>query len=104
MPHRLSTTPRRRLSSQLGACWFASLFGSWRIGISIAFAEAVAAEQEDLGVFDQAIGDGSGDGGVVEDVAPVGEGCFGNDDGRALLAMTCGDYLIEEIRALLVER
>jgi hypothetical protein len=48
--------------------------------ILICFAEAVAAEQEDLGVLNQPVGDSSGDGGVVEDVAPLGEGCVGCDD------------------------
>lgn len=40
----------------------------------VGFALTVAAEQEDLGVLHKAIGDGGSDGGVVEDVAPVGEG------------------------------
>ena len=35
----------------------------------MGFAEAVASEQEDFRVLHQAIGDGGGDGGVVEDVA-----------------------------------
>jgi hypothetical protein len=35
----------------------------------ITFAEAFSCEEEDLGVFHQAIGDGGSDGGVVEDVA-----------------------------------
>src|SRR5260370_30780420 len=39
----------------------------------IRFAEAFACEEEDLGVFHQAIGDGGSNGGVVEDVAPVGD-------------------------------
>ena len=67
--------PRRGLSSQRGACLLPdSLFGRRRIGIAIAFAEAVAAEQKDFGILHQTIGDGRRDGGVVEDVAPVGEG------------------------------
>ena len=47
------------------------LFGRRRIGIPVAFAEAVAAQEKDLRVLHQPIGDGGGDGGVVEDVAPV---------------------------------
>jgi hypothetical protein len=38
-------------------------------------ANAGAAEQEDVGVFNQPVGDGRGDGGVVENLAPVAEGC-----------------------------
>src|SRR6266849_6349290 len=79
------------------------LFGGRRIRISVAFAKAVATEQEDLGVLDQPVGDGGSNGGVVEDVAPIGEGSVSSDDRRALLAVPCRDDLIEEIRALLVE-
>jgi hypothetical protein len=83
----------------------ARLFGGRRSGaFVVTFAKAFATEQEDLGVFDQTIGDRSGDGGVVEDVAPVGKCCVGGDDGRALLAVASGDDLIEKIRALLIER
>src|SRR5438046_805878 len=67
------------------------LFGSRRIWIAIAFAEAIAAEQKDLGVFHEAIGDGRSDDGVVEDVAPVGEGRVGGDDGRALVTVARRD-------------
>ena len=69
----------------------------------LGFAEAVAAEQEDLGVLDQPVGDGGGDGRVEEDVAPVGERCVGGDDCGAFLAVAGGDDLIEEIRGLLIE-
>ena len=55
-----------------------------RIGSLIGFAQAVAAEQEDLGVFHQAVGDSGGDGGIEEDVAPVGERCVRGDDSRTL--------------------
>ncbi len=70
----------------------------------IAFAEAFAPEEEDLGVFHQAIGDGGGDGGVIEDVAPVGEGCIGSNERAALMAVASGDNLIEEVGSLLIER
>jgi len=66
--------------------------------------EAFASQKEDLGVFHQAIGDGSGDGGVVEDVAPVGKGCVGRNERAALMAMAGGDDLIEEVGSLLIER
>src|SRR5271157_5186877 len=48
----------------------------------IAFAEAFTSEQEDFGVLHQAVGNGRGNGGVVEDVAPVGERSVGG--GRKL--------------------
>jgi len=69
----------------------------------ITFAEALASEQEDLGVFHQAIGDGSGDGGVIEDVAPVGKSCIGRNQRAAFMAVAGGDDLIEEVGRLLVE-
>jgi len=45
----------------------------------IGFAKAFAPRKDDLGVFDQAVGDGRRDGGVVEDIPPVGKGCVGRD-------------------------
>ena len=42
-------------------------------GLRLPLRKAVAAEQEDLGILDEAVGDRSGDGRVVENVAPVGE-------------------------------
>ncbi len=70
----------------------------------IPFAEAFACEEEDLGVFHQAIGDGGSNGGVVEDVAPVGESCIGSNERAALMAVAGGDNLIEEVGSLLIER
>jgi len=78
------------------------LFGGWLA--LIAFAEALASEEEDLGVFHQAIGNGSGDGGVVEDVAPVGKGRVGCNERAALVAVTGRDDLIEEVGSVLIER
>jgi len=69
----------------------------------IAFAEALAPEEEDLGVFHQAISNGGGDGGVVEDVAPVGKGCVGCNEGAALIAVAGGDDLIEEVGSVLIK-
>ena len=79
------------------------LGGRW-IEMSIALPKAVAAEQEDLGVLDETIGDDRGDGGVVEDVSPVGEGSVRGDNGGAFVTVAGGDHLIEQIGALLVER
>ena len=69
----------------------------------IAFTKDFPAQQEDLGVFHQTIGDGSGDGGVVEDVAPVGKGGVGSDQSAPFMAVASGDDLIEEIRSLLIQ-
>ena len=44
-----------------------------RIGIFVGFAQTIASQQEDLGVLDEPVGDGGGDGRIKEDVAPVGE-------------------------------
>ena len=62
-------------------------YSSGELEFLLGFAEAVAAEQEDLGVLDQAVGDRRGDGGVEEDVAPVGERGVGGDDSGTLLAV-----------------
>jgi hypothetical protein len=75
----------------------------WRIGILVGFSQAVAAQQKDFGVLDQAVGDGGCDGGVVEDVAPLGKGSVRGDDGGTLVAVTSGDDLIEKIRSLLIK-
>jgi len=69
----------------------------------ITFAEALASQQEDLRVFHQAIGNSGSDGGVVEDVAPVGECSVGRNERAALMAVTGGDDLIEEVGSLLIE-
>jgi hypothetical protein len=87
-------------SAELACC--RGLFDRGRIGIPVTFAEAVAAQEKDFGVLHQSIG--GGDGGVVEDVAPVGERRIGSDDSGAFLAVASGDDLIEEVRTLLVER
>ena len=40
----------------------------------LGFTQAIAAEQKDLGVLHQPVGDGSGDGRVEENVSPIGKG------------------------------
>ena len=69
----------------------------------LGLTEAVAPEHEDLGVLDEPVSDGRGDGRIEENVAPVGEWCVGGYDCRAFLAVASGDDLIEEVRRLLVE-
>ncbi len=78
------------------------LFFLWLV--LIAFAKAIATEQEDLGVFHQTVGNGGRDGGVVKNVAPFGEGRVGGDDGGALVTVTGGDHLKEQVGGLLIER
>jgi hypothetical protein len=91
------------LSSQRGASSEPALgFFGWRIGI-LGLAQTLAAQQEDLGVFHQAVRDRGGDRGVEEDVAPVGERCVRCNNRRAFLAVPRRDDLIEEIGGLLVE-
>jgi hypothetical protein len=51
--------------------------GSGRRRALLSFAQAFSTQQKDLGVFHQPVGDGGGDGGVVEDVAPGGERSIG---------------------------
>jgi hypothetical protein len=66
----------------------------------MGFAQDFAAEKNDLGVFDQAVGDGRGDGGVVEDIPPVGKGCVGGAERTSLVAVTSGNDLTESKRPL----
>jgi hypothetical protein len=80
----------------------ASRLFSGRLAL-ITLAKAFPPEKEDLGVFHQAIGDRRGDGGVVEDVAPVGESSIGRNERAALMAVAGGDDLIKEVGSLLVE-
>ena len=90
------TTVRRLLESRQSI--------SRRIRILVGLAQAVSAEQEDLGVFDQAVGDCSGNRCVVEDVAPVRKRRVRCNERTALAAVTRGDYLVKEVRRLLIER
>src|ERR1039458_2886716 len=76
----------------------ASLLGR-RIGILVGFAKTIAAQQEDLGVFDEPVGDGR----IKEDVAPVGERSIGRNYRRAFVAVARRDHLIKEVGGLLVE-
>lgn len=52
----------------------ADVYSGRRIGVLIQFAKTIAAQQEDLGVLHQPVGDRSGDGRIEEDVATVGKG------------------------------
>jgi hypothetical protein len=91
------------LSSQRGASSEPALgFFGRRIGV-LGLAQTLAAQQEDFGIFYQAVGDGGRDRGVEEDVAPVGKRCVRGDDGGTFLAVASGDHLVEEIRGLLIE-
>jgi hypothetical protein len=80
----------------------ASLLGR-RIGIFIGLAQTIAAQQEDLGVLDEAVGNGGRDGRIKEDVAPVGEGRVGGDYCGTFVAVSGRDDLIKEVGGLLVK-
>ena len=45
----------------------------WRSRILVGLTEAVAPEQEDLGVLDETVSDRRRDGRIEKDVTPVGE-------------------------------
>src|SRR2546430_5407282 len=47
------------------------------------FAQALALEDETVGVVDEAVEDGVGDGWVADDVVPVFDGKLAGDDGRS---------------------
>ena len=66
-------------------------------------AEAIAAQQKDLGVFDEPVGDRGGDGRVMEDVSPVGESRICSNHCRALMTVPCRNDLVEEVRRLLIK-
>src|SRR5436309_2405248 len=69
-----------------------------RIWIFVGLSQAVAAKQKDLGVFDKPIGNGSGDGRIKEDVAPLGKRGVCRDHRTPLAAVTRRDDLIKKIR------
>src|ERR1043166_3624029 len=71
--------------------------------VLVGFAKALPTEQENFGVFYQAVGDSCRDGGVVKNVAPIGEGRIGGDDDGSFMAVASGDDLIEEVGGLLIE-
>src|SRR5262245_55442361 len=73
-----------------------------RRGSVLGLAQTVACKQQDLGVFDEAVYDGSGNSGVEEDVAPVGECSIGRDQCRSFLAVPVRNDLVEQIGCLLI--
>src|SRR5580765_7433428 len=96
-------TPPSGLSSQRGASSEPALgLLGRRIGV-FGLTQTVAAQQEDLGVFYQAVGDSRGDGRIEKDVSPIGERCVRCNDRGTLLAVARGDDLIEEVGGLLIE-
>src|SRR6202012_3681311 len=59
----------------------------WRIRILVGLTEAIAPRQENLGVFDKAVGNRRRDRRIEKDVAPVGERCVSSYDCRPLLTV-----------------
>ena len=57
------------------------------IRILVGFAQTVAAKQKDLRVFDKTIGNGSSNGRIEKDVAPVGKRSIRCDDCTSLAAV-----------------
>ena len=49
-----------------------------------------AVDRQDDAVVEQAVEDGGGDGGVVEDLAPAGDAAVGGEDDRAVF-VAAGD-------------
>ena len=63
---------RPGISPQRGACLLPAELLGRRIRVLIGLTNTVAAEQEDLGVFYKTVRNRGGDGGVVQDVSPLG--------------------------------
>src|SRR6476646_3830066 len=66
---------RPGISPQRGACLLPAELLGRRIRVLIRLTNAIAAEQEDLGVLYEAVRDRGGNRGVVQDVSPLGERC-----------------------------
>ena len=82
-------TPPARNIAQSGACLLPTgLLTGRRMWISAAFAKTVPAQQKDLGVLDETVRNGRGDGGVVKDAAPFGKCRVGGDERGALATVT----------------
>ena len=96
VPWRMSTTAQSEANATLeneatGSCCLVCLvlgFDAWE-AVDAASAEAVAGafEGEDVGVVDDAVDHGGGDGLVAEDASPAGEGQVrGEDQGGVFVA------------------
>lgn len=67
-------------------------------------AIALATQQEHFGVLHQTIRNRRGDRGVVQNVAPFRKRSIGRDHGRSLEGVPGADDLIQQVRAVLIER
>ena len=76
-----------------------------RTGGGLVFLEpvAVAFKADDVGVVDDPVDHGRGDGQVPEDVAPPGEREVGRQDHGGVF-VAAGDELEEQVRGVLIER
>jgi hypothetical protein len=75
-------------------------FGGVKFGALCGdFAHAVSLEFEPVGIVDEAIEDGIGDGGIGADLVPVVDRHLAGDDGRFALMAVIDD--LEEVAALL---
>lgn len=73
---------------------FAALLGSFS---GLFEAIRLTLDGEDLGVVDQPVDEGHDTGGVREHLIPFAKGFVGGQDDRALLLVTTGDDLKEQI-------
>ena len=62
-------------------------------------AHALSLEVEPVGVVDEAVEDGVGDGGIADDLVPVLDGHLAGDDGRAAPVPVVDD--LQQVAALL---
>ena len=74
-----------------------------RIWILVGLSQTVAAKHKDLGVLDKTIGNGSGDGRIKEDVAPVGKRSIRCDDRTSFATVAGRDDLIKKVRRVLIQ-
>lgn len=82
--------------------WLFGLGGRGAAEVSILEPVGVALDGDDVGVVDEAVDHGGGDGVVAEDLAPAAEWLVaGDDDGGPLVAG--GDELEEQVRGFGLE-
>ena len=59
--------------------------------------------QENLGVFDETVGDGGSNRRVEQNVSPFGKNRVGRNNRAATLCMSCRDYLVKQVGSLLIQ-
>ena len=69
-------------------------------GYGALFSQALAGQLDAIGVMDESIEDGVGDGGIADDFVPAVDGDLTGDDGRSALKSVLHD--LEKIAPLVV--